>query len=131
MVYLNGRLPVGVAAMNLDGVHMHVSATAKKSVVSSETRLHLRQKGSRVLGRYSGGAVERGCLVGRLSGPELVFRYTQRETSGEIHGGRSICEVQRLNDGRTRIVEHFTWSTRQGSGTNVFDEIVDTPESRF
>jgi hypothetical protein len=33
--------------------------------------------------------------------------------------------VDRTADGRIRIVEHFTWSTRAGSGTNVFDEIVD------
>ena len=109
--------------MNLDGMVMYVSSTAEQGVVGSDTRLHLRQTGTRVLGRYSGGAISRGCLVGRLEGSELVFRYAQVESSGEIHGGRSICEVTRLQDGRTRIVEHFTWRTRSGSGDNVFDEI--------
>jgi hypothetical protein len=87
------------------------------------TRLHFRQEGQKVLGRYSGGSVKRGLLVGEVEGEELRFRYTQVETSGEIHGGRSRCDVQRLPDGRTRILEHFTWRTRPGSGTNVFDEI--------
>jgi hypothetical protein len=109
--------------MNLDGMAMYVSSTADQGVVGSDTRLHFRQKGSRVLGRYSGGAVSRGCLVGRLAGSRLVFRYAQVEASGEIHGGTSSCEVQRRRDGRTRIVEHFTWRTRPGSGTNVFDEL--------
>ncbi len=110
--------------MNLDGLEMYVSATADNGVVGSSTRLHFTQKGDRVLARYSGGNVARGCLVGRLAGSELVFRYAQREASGAIHGGRSVCDVQRLPGGRTRIVEHFTWTTREGSGTNVFDEVA-------
>ena len=110
--------------MSLDGVLMYVTATAERGVVGSDTRIHFIQKGSRVLGRYAGGAVDRGCLVGRLSGAELVFRYVQREASGEVHAGRSTCEVMHRGDGRLRIVEHFEWSTREGSGTNVFDELV-------
>ena len=109
--------------MNLDGVVMHVSSTAEQGVVSSDTRLYFRQKGSRVLGRYSGGAVVRGYLVGRLAGSELIFRYVQVEASREIHAGASVCEVLHLADGRTRILEHFRWRTRSGSGTNVFDEL--------
>lgn len=110
--------------MNLDGIRMHVSATAEQGVVSSETRIHFIQKGPRVLGRYRGGRIGRGYLIGRLTGSELTFRYAQREESGEIHGGRSVCDVDRTVDGRIRIVEHFTWRTRAGSGTNVFEEIV-------
>ena len=110
--------------MNLDGIRMHVSSAAEQGVVSSETRIHFIQKGPRVLGRYRGGSIGRGYLIGRLTGGELNFRYAQREASGEIHGGRSVCEVDRTADGRIRIVEHFTWRTRAGSGTNVFEEIV-------
>lgn len=65
----------------------------------------------------------RGCLVGTLSGSELVFRYTQLEDSGQIHGGRSVCAVQRTAQTGFRVIEHFTWGTRSGSGTNIFDEI--------
>jgi hypothetical protein len=108
--------------INLDGVEMRVTSTAATGVVGAGTRLHFAQRGNRVIARYSGGAVARGWLVGRLSGSELVFRYTQREEAGAIHAGRSICQVEHLGDGRTRIIEHFTWSTRTGSGTNVFDE---------
>ncbi len=109
--------------MNLDGLLMFVSSTSNQGVVSSETHIRFVQKGARVLGCYHGGGIKRGCLVGRLCGSTLVFRYVQRESSGEIHGGRSVCEVGRQPDGGTRIVEHFKWSTREGSGTNVFDEL--------
>jgi hypothetical protein len=109
--------------MNLDGVVMFVSATAERGVVGAGTSLRFMQKGARVMGRYSGGAISRGCLVGTISGAELVFRYAQVEASGEIHAGRSVCEVERRADRRLRIVEHFAWSTRTGSGVNVFEEI--------
>jgi hypothetical protein len=109
--------------MNLDQVVMYVSSTADQGVVGQGTRLRFSQKGSRVTARYDGGAVSRGCLVGTLSGSQLIFRYVQVEASGEIHGGRSVCDVDRQPDGRVRIQEHFVWRTRSGSGTNVFEEM--------
>ena len=77
--------------MNLDRVMMYVSSTADQGVVGPGTRLRLMQKGSKVRGRCGGVAVSRDCLVGTLSGSQLVFRYAQAEASSEIHGGRSVC----------------------------------------
>jgi hypothetical protein len=111
--------------INLDGLEMHVASTATSGGVGFDRRLRFFQRGERVVARCAGGAVARGWLVGTLEGSELVFRSAQREESGAIHRGRSICEVQRLSNGRARIIEHFKWSTRDGSGTNVFDERAD------
>ena len=110
-------------AINLDRVVMCVSSTDDRGVVDADTRLYFTQKGSRVFARYSGGSVTRGCLAGTISGAKLVFRYTQLENSGQIHGGRSVCEVQCSKQAGLRVVEHFTWRTRSGGGTNIFDEI--------
>lgn len=109
--------------MNLDGLTMCVSSTADIGVVGAGTLLHFTQKGHRVLARYGGGSIKRGYLVGEMADGSLSFRYTQIEASGEIHGGSSTCDVLTLPDGRTRIVEHFTWRTREGSGDNVFDQV--------
>lgn len=109
--------------MNLDGLTLYVSSTADIGVVGAGTLLHFTQKGGRVMARYSGGSIKRGCLVGEMADEGLRFRYTQLETSGEIHGGSSVCDLVTLPDGRTRIVEHFTWRTREGSGDNIFDQI--------
>jgi hypothetical protein len=111
---------------NLDGLTMYVSSTATNGVVDTATRLYFRQRGDRVIARYDGGNVVRGLLIGRYENSRLMFRYAQRERDGTIHGGRSECELLE-HVGRTRIVEHFTWSTRSGSGMNVFDEIADAP----
>ena len=110
-------------AINLDGVVMCVSSTDDRGVVDANTRLHFTQKGSRVFARYGGGSVTRGCLAGTISEAKLVFRYTQLENSGQIHGGSSICEVQCSAQSSFRVIEHFTWRTRNGGGTNIFDEI--------
>src|SRR5262245_52182516 len=109
--------------IDLDGLTMYVSSTAASGVVGKSTRLHFSQKGGRVFARYSGGAVKRGCLIGAWAGSELRFRYVQREAEGSIQGGRSVCDVEHRGDGRVRIVERFTWSTRAGTGVNVFDEV--------
>jgi hypothetical protein len=39
-----------------------------------------------------------------------------------------VCEVQYRPEGGVRIVERFVWRTRNGSGTNVFDEVDYRPE---
>jgi hypothetical protein len=107
--------------IDLEGRTMFVSSTAANGVVSEGTRLHFTQKGDRVFARYSGGAIERGVLAGAWAGEELRFRYVQREAGGTIGGGR--CEVHLRPDGRVRIIERFAWSTRSGTGVNVFDEV--------
>lgn len=109
--------------IDLNNLTMRVSSTAANGVVGSDTRLCFTQIGARVVARYSGGAVARGWLVGRWEDERLNFRYAQREEGSGIHAGRSVCEVQRLSGGRLRLIEHFTWTTRPGSGTNVFDEV--------
>ena len=108
---------------NLDGLTMFVSATAENGVVGSETLLRFTQRGPRVAARYAGGRVLRGWLVGRWDEDILRFRYAQREESSTIHGGQSICAVEERADGHLRLIEHFVWTTRPGSGTNVFDEL--------
>jgi hypothetical protein len=76
------------------------------------------------------GAVSRpraGCLVGTVNGSELRFRYVQIESAGNIHAGRSVCQIETLYDGRLRLREHFTWETRHGYGTNVLEQVEAPP----
>jgi hypothetical protein len=108
---------------NLDGLTMVVSRTADNGVVSAETRLVFTQRGPRVAARYSGGRIARGWLVGEWADDTLHFRYAQLEDGCAIHAGQSVCGAQELSDGRLQLVEHFAWSTRPGSGVNVFEEL--------
>lgn len=107
----------------LDGLRMRAVATAEAGEVGRDTLFRFGQKGETVWAHYTGGAVEMGYLVGSVASGRFVFRYSQVELSGEVHGGSSVCDVTLLPDGRVRLLEHFRWESRDGSGTNVLEEV--------
>jgi hypothetical protein len=109
---------------SLDGIRMHVVSTDSKGEVGSGTRFSFFQEGSLVSAQYSGGNIRLGQLIGTISGGQLSFRFVQVDPAGRIDGGSSICELEVLADGRLRMREHFHWDSREGSGTNVFEEIA-------
>lgn len=113
--------------MNLDGRTFRVSRTAQVGGVRSDTRLRFAQRGSSILGRFQGGTIARGYLVGTNDGTRVTFRYVQREADGRIHGGHSVCDLQVLPDGRILLSEYFIWETCQGSGTKIFEEVSASP----
>ena len=84
---------------------MRAVQTAGAGEVDGDTLFSFAQSGSTVSAHYAGGAVE--------------LDY------GEVHGGRSVCEVTRHTDGRLRLLEHFHWESREGSGTNALEEVDD------
>ncbi len=122
---LAGGRPEGVSAplALLDGRRMRAVAKANGGEVGGDTVFTFTQEGDAVWARYAGGAVRIGYLVGRLAAARLVFRYAQVNRMGEVHGGHSTCEVATTSDGRIRILEHFRWESRPGSGTNVLEEV--------
>jgi hypothetical protein len=113
----------------LDGVRMRAIGTGDTGQVDGNTLFVFSQHGNTISARYSGGAVELGYLVGRVIADRLMFRYCQVDLRGEVHGGRSACRVGRLPDGRLRLQEHFHWESREGSGTNVLEEVVGRTSS--
>jgi hypothetical protein len=56
-----------IEPINFDGVTMAVRATGITGVVDGDTRIGFVQRGSRVMGRYRGGRIFRGCLAGTLT----------------------------------------------------------------
>jgi hypothetical protein len=110
--------------LDLDGVRMRAVTTASCGQVDAGTAFTFGQRGSTVWAQYSGGGVWIGYLVGTLAAGRLFYRYSQIDCRGEVHGGRSVCDVARLPDGRLRLVERFEWDSREGSGTNVLEELA-------
>jgi hypothetical protein len=103
---------------------MSVVATAAVGEVGEGTILRFTQEGAVISAHYAGGTIRVGYLAGVRDGANVTFRYTQVDESGRVDGGRSQCELSTLEDGRLRLVEHFQWESREGSGTNVFEEIA-------
>ncbi len=94
------------------------------SALSSETRFRFAQRDTLVSAEYDGGSIHRGYLVGLLDGNTLEFRYVQVSHDGRLDAGQSRCEILTGRDG-VRLVERYTWETRDGSGTNVFVQCAD------
>ena len=112
-----------VERLDLTGVLMTVSNADAHSVVSGSTVLTFEQQGNVVSARYRGGDIIDGYLIGQLEGWSLRFRYVQADRGGRLDAGVSAAVLDRLADGRLRLVEHYQWLTRPESGTNIFEEI--------
>lgn len=120
----SGRPQGDHASPSLDGRRMRTVATASDGEVNADTLFSFAQEGTTVWARYSGGRVRLGYLVGNLVAARLLFRYAQVDRHGDVHGGRSACDVTVLPDGRVRLLEQFQWESREGSGTNIIEEIA-------
>jgi hypothetical protein len=109
--------------INLDKKRMHVTNTHPSGVVDVDTIFEFTQEEDMVYAKYAGGGIKLGYLVGKLTGRDLEFRYTQIQKSGVLDGGHSMCKVRQTVDGVVRIEEHFEWESRQGEGINIFEEV--------
>jgi hypothetical protein len=109
--------------ISLDGIQMHVVSTAQGGEVNNETLFDFTQDGPVISARYTGGKIKLGYLVGISTDEGFQFRYTQVDNDDRLDGGYSTCEISRMADGRIRLLEHFKWESREGTGTNVFEEI--------
>ena len=109
--------------VSLNGKQMRVVSTAEAGVVNADTLFVFTQEGPVVSAQYSGGKVRLGYLVGTVASGTLQFRYAQIDTEGRLDGGFSTCEISSTPDVSIRLLERFQWESREGSGTNVFEEI--------
>jgi len=103
---------------------MHVASTADNGEVGTETKFRFEQRGDNVSCAYAGGAVVSGFLMGRLEGDVLRFVYVQTDHEGRLDAGESRGDLERLPDGRIRMIENFHWFTRSGEGRNEFVQLL-------
>ena len=109
--------------ISLNGLKMNAVQTAPNGVINHETYFDFHQDNDQVWAEYSGGKIVRAYLVGLLTDSILKFRYCQLESSGQLNGGHSECEVQTSGEGLIQIVEHFEWESQPGGGVNIIQEI--------
>ncbi len=115
--------PVASEVPRLDRLQMVTVETDAGGTVSSSTVMTFEQAGDVVSARYRGGSIVDGYLIGRLAGRNFHFRYVQADTEGRLDAGVSDGLFEYAPNGRLRLVEHFTWITRDGQGTNIFEEV--------
>lgn len=107
----------------MDGRVLYSPDAVEGGEVGPDTEFRFRQRDDLVWGRYSGGGIRLGFLVGTSDGETVRFRYTQCNTAGETASGSSVDNIEVLADGRVRLHETWAWESRDGSGTSVLEEI--------
>ena len=110
--------------VSLDGKTFRVVATASLGVVDDRTLFAFHEKDNVVSARYRGGAIRLGYLVGTFSGGRLHFRYVQIDTADRLDSGFSVCDLEQTVGGPLRLHEHFRWDSREGSGSNLLEEVI-------
>lgn len=101
---------------------MRPLSTAGGGIIGPETTFSFSQLGDTISARYAGGTIRLGFLVGTRHGDRLSWRYVQIDNHGRLDSGHARCELSRLADKRIRLVEHFSWDSREGSGSNVLEQ---------
>jgi hypothetical protein len=101
---------------------MRSLSTAGGGVIDPETTFSFSQVGDTISARYAGGTIRLGFLVGSRHGDRLGWRYVQIDNHGRLDSAHALCELSRLADVRLRLVEHFSWDSREGSRSNVLEQ---------
>jgi hypothetical protein len=103
---------------------MNVIQTAANGVVNEHTIFSFSQNNDLVQATYSGGKIRMGFLVGILQKDKLSFSYCQLQLDGKLDNGRSECNLEIGENGKVRLIEHFTFTSRnEEAGINVFQEL--------
>jgi hypothetical protein len=110
--------------MTLDNVKMNVIQTAPNGVVNELTIFTFSQNDNFVSASYSGGQIFKGYLVGTIDEDKLVFSYCQIQIDGKMDNGQSECDITLGEDGKIKLIEHFTWASKNDeTGVNIFQEL--------
>lgn len=115
----------GTPARSLDGLVFTPVADPRGGEVGRSTRFVYHERAGRIWAEYSGGAIERGHLLGTRDGDRLDFRYVQLRRDGGTSSGHCVSTVVTLPDGRIRLEERWSWESQEGSGTSAVEEIPE------
>ncbi|MEZ0539667.1 n-acetylglutamate synthase [Fibrella arboris] len=101
-----------------------VSNTANGET-SAATVFHYEQTGNILTGKYSGGRIVTGHLLGLVDeAGRLDFRYHQLNTNGQLTTGQCQSVPELLPTGKIRLHETWQWTSGDRStGTSIVEEV--------
>jgi len=111
--------------ISYEGRRFSPVANTKNGESAGDTVFRYHQDGSTVWAEYSGGAIEKGFIVGTAHpGGELDFAYEHINDESVVRTGRCHSIPEILSDGRIRLHEKWTWTSGDcSSGESTLDEI--------
>jgi len=108
-----------------DGKQFEPSMISRNGEASRDTIFSYHQDGNTVWAEFSGGAIDRGFLIGTIgTGGALDFAFEHVNRDSTIRTGRGHSDPEILPDGRIRLREQWFWTNGDcSSGESVLDEL--------
>lgn len=115
---------MAMTPINYHGRRFKPVQQSANSETSEETVFHYQQQGHILHAEYSGGAIQRGHLIGLVDAQGGIdMRYHHVSTLGELMTGRCKSLPEILPNGRIRLMENWQWTSGDLScGTSILEE---------
>jgi len=108
-----------------DGRLFRPVETRGRSQTSEDTIFQYSQKGDLLTGKYSGGDIEIGHILGLVDEKgRLNFRYHHLTFEGHLMTGKCKSRPEVLSNGKIRLHERWQWTCGDFSkGSSLLEEI--------
>ena len=98
--------------MNYNNKKFKPVRTSKNGETSTETIFHYKQQTDIITCEYTGGAIIKGQLIGKVTiDGKLDLRYHQINKSGELMTGVCTSTPEILPSGKIRLIENWQWTS--------------------
>lgn len=102
--------------MNLDGKKF-VTTENKSGLSSDKTIFHYFQSGTKITGKYKGGSILEGLLIGKQTkDSQIELLYQCLTTEGELKAGKSKGTISKTHNGKLKLQFDWNWLNGDLSG---------------
>ncbi len=91
--------------------------------VNTDTSFYFYQREGLLYTEYSGGNIKYGEMFGILQNNNISFYYQHENMDGKIRKGKSESKIAKLPAGRIRLIDEWQWSSHEGTGVCILEEI--------
>ncbi len=102
--------------MNLTGTIFRAVSNSKHGSINTETEMYFTSDDGIVIGRYGGGSVITGHVIGKHEGDsEIEMLYHSATVGGDIQAGKAHGTFALDEEGRMHMYLDWQWLTGDGS----------------
>lgn len=108
-----------------DGRLFRIVSSTGRTQTGEDTIFQYSQKADRLTGKYSGGDIELGHLIGLVDEDgNINMRYHHLTHEGHLMTGKCKSRPEVLESGKIRLHERWIWTCGDKSkGTSILEEI--------
>ena len=109
--------------MNLDNKKF-VTSENKSGLSSNETIFHYSQRGTTITGKYKGGSILEGLIIGKQTqDSKIELLYQCLTTEGELKAGKSKGTISKTQSGKLKL--RFDWNWLNGDLSGGKSEYIE------